>query len=149
MPLHAHLPLRTRHNVCVPIHLKGGLVKARLFACLPTRISRHRTDEINSILGHAPEQERGIGIASINQMGLRQQLFLGQCLMNSGHHLIVWGRGDGDAGFQIGDRGRTEHLLSSGIDAILLGRDFVGFAVYGNLTKHDAVLTGPEYPLGA
>src|SRR6266852_3111581 len=82
-PARTLLPLRARGASGLPVYLEVGGVEA--FPCfgLPTVVGQDWTHQLDPMVLLTADQQGGIDIASIHDLLLRQQVRLGQFLLNS------------------------------------------------------------------
>jgi hypothetical protein len=111
-PIDAGMALGTVRLLGVPIDDQGLQVRALARPSLPAVGPKGRPDDIDLMLGLGGDQEVGIDIAAVEEVRARQQITLGQFVVDGGPHDTI--RGDGGRGNHLSHQIRRAWITGLG-----------------------------------
>ena len=89
LPHPAGLADRAAGDLLVPHDPKGPEIEALAVAGTPAAVRQHRAEQVDGMVGPAGDQQRGVDVAGIDQVGFRRQAALSQSILNRCRHLNV------------------------------------------------------------
>lgn len=118
LPRPARPALRAGDGLGLPVDGKPAEVKARVGLRLPAGPGRHRSDQVDPVVGAAGHQMAGGGVPGVDQMDAQQEPLRGEVILDDRGDRIILGRGDGrlDLDDQVG-RLRVARLGQMGLVA--------------------------------